>query len=81
MRSTSGAYSRYVPEPVDDEKTNRELVRISGAMNAMADGHLDITTVAPTKPRSGDFRYASAGVLGAGEGFYGFYAGSWHFLG
>ena len=81
VRSTSGAYSRYTPEPVDDEKTNRELVRIAGAMNAIADGHLDVTSVAPTKPRSGDIRYASAGVLGAGEGFYGYYAGSWKLLG
>ena len=81
VRSTAGAYSRYTPEPVDDEKTNRELVRIAGAMNAIADGHLDVTTVAPTKPRNGDWRYASAGVLGATENFYGYWAGAWHPLG
>lgn len=81
MRSTAGAVQRYTPEPVTDEGTNRELQRIASAMSSIADGHLDLTTVAPTKPRSGDIRYGAAGVLGATEGFYGYYAGAWAKLG
>ena len=81
MRSAAGAVQRYTPEPVTDEGTNRELQRIASAMSAIADGHLDLTTVAPTKPRSGDIRYGAAGVLGVGEGVYAYYAAAWHLLG
>ena len=47
----------------------------------LADGQLDLITVAPSKPRDGMFRYADAGVLGATQGFYGFYNGAWQKLG
>ena len=72
-----------MPEPVTDEATNRELVRIASAMNAIADGHLDVTTVAPTKPRAGDIRYTDAVTWnpGAGAGFYGYHSGTWNKLG
>ena len=83
MRNTSGSVSRYTPEPVTDEGTNRELQRIASAMSAIADGQLDVTTVAPAKPRAGMIRYTD-GVSwnpGAGAGFYGFHSGSWAKLG
>jgi hypothetical protein len=53
-------------------------------MNAIADGQLDVTTVAPTKPRDGMIRMAdgtswSPGGLGAGV--YCYYAGNWVKLG
>jgi hypothetical protein len=58
-----------------------ELAKIQNALDALADGQKDVTTVAPAKPRDGMLRYAAAGVLGVSEGFYGYYAGSWKFLG
>lgn len=87
MRATQGSVTRYavpqIPENTADllRFLRDELPKIAGVLNAIADGQLDVTTVAPTKPRSGMIRYASAGVLGAGEGFYGYYASAWHFLG
>lgn len=87
MRTTQGSISRYAFEQVPDSADalvaylRREMPKIQAVMGQLADGHLDVTSVAPTKPRAGDIRYASAGVLGAGEGFWGYYAGAWHFLG
>ncbi len=83
VRSTAGAVQRYTPEPVTDEGTNRELQRIASAMSAIADGHLDLTTVAPTKPRSGDIRYADGTSWnpGGGAGIYAYHSGAWNKLG
>jgi hypothetical protein len=58
-----------------------ELANLQASLQALADGQLDLITVAPNKPRDGMFRFAAAGVLGVSAGFYGFYAGSWKFLG
>ena len=46
-------------------------------MNDIAEGFLEPITVAPAKPRDGMLRYAMAGVLGAGVGFYGRENGVW----
>ena len=54
----------YAPSdpPTDTAEIARflrqELDKIAGAITALAAGHLDQTTVAPTKPRDGDIRYA-----------------------
>ena len=58
-----------------------ELANLQNTLDALAEVQLDIIAVAPPKPRDGMMRYAAAGVLGAGQGFYGYYAGSWKFLG
>lgn len=60
-----------------------ELQKISGAVQALALGHVDMTAVAPSKPREGDIRLANGTTWapGASAGFYGFYSGAWHFLG
>ena len=87
MRSNQGSVTRYSPAQVPDKTDDLirflrdELVKLQGVLGAIADGQLDLTTVAPTKPRSGMIRYGAAGVFGVGEGFYGYYAGAWHFLG
>ena len=83
MRSTAGAVQRYIPEPVADEGTNRELQRISAAMASIADGQLDLTTVAPAKPRAGMIRYADGTSWnpGSGAGIYAYHSGSWNKLG
>lgn len=62
-----------------------ELLRVSVAISALAAGHMDKQTVAPSKPRDGDVRYAD-GVLwnpGSGVGVYYFKGttAAWVFLG
>lgn len=51
-----------------------ELAKIKAALDLAALGHVDNTTVAPTKPRAGDVRF-TAGTWdpGSGAGFYGYY--------
>lgn len=78
---------RYVPGVVplhpDDLLgfLRTELAAIAAAYAALADGQLDLITVAPAKPRNGMLRYAAAGVLGVNAGFYGYHSGVWNFLG
>ena len=90
MRPKSIASVQYAPDvpPQDASEMGRflygELVKIQAAINALAVGHLDQTTVAPTKPRDGDLRYASGAPNwnpGSGQGIYAYYASAWHFLG
>lgn len=60
-----------------------ELLKIQSAFLALAAGHLDVTTVAPAKPRAGDIRYADGAAWnpGSGQGVYAYYGAAWHFLG
>lgn len=60
-----------------------ELQKISGAITALALGHLDQTTVAPVKPRDGDVRYADGTSWnpGAGKGVYVYKTSAWVLLG
>lgn len=60
-----------------------EFDKMAAAISALALGHIDPTTVAPKKPRRGDFRYAD-GVMwnpGSGEGAYLFNGTIWKFWG
>ena len=83
----TGGVRRYVAGIVPDSPTalsqflREELANLQNAVDALAEVHFDETTVATAKPRDGMMRYAAAGVLGVGQGFYGYYAGSWKFLG
>lgn len=93
MRATSGAGRRYVPGifPTggSDEMQalkrflREELVRVQAAFESVADGNLEVTTVAPEKPRDGMVRRADGTNWnpGSGAGVYCYYASSWHFLG
>ena len=87
MRAAGGAVQRYaagiVPQSADELSAflRAELSKLQAAFNVLADGQLDLITVAPPKPRDGMMRYAAAGVLGTGQGFYGYYNGSWKVLG
>jgi len=60
-----------------------ELSKIEAALIAVGEGQLDLTTVAPTKPREGMIRLADGTLWnpGSGSGFYGYRAGAWRFLG
>ncbi len=60
-------------DPKELQRYLRELNNLlSAVLTALASGHLDMRTVAPAKPRNGDFVYAD-GVLfnpGGGKGYY-----------
>lgn len=49
-----------------------ELDKLSAIIGNMADGHFDVSNVAPDKPRTGDIRYADGTNWnpGSGEGVY-----------
>ena len=87
MRPSGGAVLRYSSGIVPTEAAaipaflREELANLQASLQALADGQLDLTTVAPDKPRDGMFRFAAAGVLGVAAGFYGYHGGAWNFLG
>lgn len=87
MRNTAGASRRYSANLVPNDLPalvvfmQNELKNIEESLNNLADGYLEPITVAPAKPRNGMFRNASAGVLGASSGFYGYHDGAWSYLG
>jgi len=70
---------RYTPAPVPDNAEDipaylrQEFERMSGIINNIADGHFDVSNVAPDKPRTGDIRYADGSNWNpgsTGEGVY-----------
>lgn len=79
----------YAPQepPIETSELPRylreEMQKISGAVQALSSGHIDMVNVAPAKPRTGDIRLADGTNWnpGSGQGFYGYYASAWHFLG
>lgn len=77
------SYTPGILQGLDDVRN--ELFRISGIIAILAaGGHLDKTTVAPTKPRDGDIRYADGTLWnpgGGGEGAYMYYNSAWNRLG
>lgn len=91
MRAANSSTVSYAPGqvPTDAAEMQRfftaELQKISTALALVSAGHLDKTTVAPTKPRDGDIRYADGSLWnpGSGVGVY-YYKGAtsaWVFLG
>lgn len=87
MRAPGGAAPRYAAGSVPGDAAalpaflRQELDSLQAALQALAEGQLDLITVAPAKPRDGMLRFAAAGVLGASAGFYGFHSGGWKVLG
>jgi hypothetical protein len=61
----------------------QEFQKIALAVKQLAAGHLDVTYVAPAKPRQGDVRYADGTEWnpGAGEGIYRYDGATWVGLG
>lgn len=49
-----------------------EFAKIAAVVQALAAGHLDMTTAEPAKPRDGDLRYADGAGWdpGSGKGLY-----------
>ena len=91
MRTPNLGTVSYAPDqvPDDPEELKRflrsEFQKLQSAIQLLAKGHLDKTTVAPAKPRDGDFVYADGSSFnpGSGVGIY-YYKGAtsaWVFLG
>ena len=59
-----------------------ELLKVSAVLQLLAAGHVDMTYVAPMKPRDGDIRLADGTRWnpGAGQGIYAYYGGVWNKL-
>ena len=64
------------------EYLDRQFRAIAIAIEALAAGQLDVTNVAPDKPRDGMIRYADGTNWnpGSGEGIYAYYGGAWNKL-
>ena len=61
-----------------------EFSAIQNAIQQLAAGHVDVTSVAPTKPREGDIRLCDGtnwNPVGLGKRFVGFRGGAWVDLG
>jgi len=69
---------RYTKSPVPSNPEDipaylqSELDKISAIVRNIAEGHFDVSNVAPSKPRAGDVRYADGSDWnpGSGEGVY-----------
>ena len=70
---------KYSKSPVPSEAEDipsylqTELDRISAIISNLADGHFDVSNVAPDRPRTGDIRYADGtnwNPGSTGEGVY-----------
>lgn len=90
VRPTQGQVIRYVAGQVPDNKDDlprflkAELLAIQSALSVIQDGQIDVTTVAPTKPRDGMIRRADGtgwSPSGLGAGVYCYFSGNWNKLG
>lgn len=85
--NTSTVFYQPGTPPADPKDLQRflseELIKIQTTFNALIAGHIDVTHVAPTKPRNGDIRLADGTNWnpGSGQGFYGYYNSTWNKLG
>ena len=88
-RPIQGQVLRYVPGQVPDNKDDlprflrEELRQIQQAISLVQDGQIDVTTVAPSKPRDGMVRRAdgSGWNPGGGAGVYCYFSAAWNKLG
>ena len=90
MRPTQGQVFRYVPGQVPDNASDiprflrDELEQIRQTISLVQDGQIDVTTVAPAKPRDGMIRRADGvgwSPSGLGAGVFCYFAGTWNKLG
>jgi hypothetical protein len=87
----TSASAFYAPEtPPADPKLlpaylAAEFQKIQRAIVQLSKGHVEMTYVAPAKPRDGDIRLADGTkwnpVAAGAPRFVGYYSGGWHLLG
>ena len=85
MRTANSSSVGYAPGQVPSNQKDwarwmqSEFSGVSVAINLLAAGHLDVTHVAPTRPRDGDLRYADGTnwAAGAGSGLYMYFTSAW----
>jgi len=78
---------QYLPGPIPKESNQvpsfleEALGRLGVLIGLLADGHLDVTNVAPPKPKTGDIRFADGTNWnpGAGRGIY-YFDSTWVLL-
>lgn len=80
----------YSPSPVPNDTKDlqrylqNEFSRLQDAILQLAAGHVDVTSVAPAKPREGDIRLCDGTAwnpVSLGKRFVGFRGGAWVDLG
>ena len=76
----------HVPNDPNDlpRYLRNEFSAIQTAISQLAAGHIDVTSVAPTKPREGDIRLCDGTAwnpVGLGKRFVGYRGGAWVDLG
>jgi hypothetical protein len=86
-----GASISYVPSPVPNDAKElpayleREFRKLQGVVANLALGHIDVTYVAPPRPREGDIRLADGvkwnPVAAGAPRFVGYRNGAWALLG
>jgi hypothetical protein len=89
VRPVGGSVIRYtagiVPSSPDQLAPflREELAKLQAVLSTVCDGQLDVTTVAPSKPRDGMLRRADGALWnpGSGQGVYCYYNSAWRFLG
>ena len=86
MRKPSLSSVAYAPTPLPVTKTDLrdylmlELNNISASIRLLPEGNLDVSYVAPSRPRDGMLRIADGTHWdpGSGAGLYYYQGGAWH---
>ena len=86
--NSSSVFYSPAPVPLNTADLQRylqgEFQAIQNAIMQLATGHIDVTNVAPTKPREGDIRLADGtnwNPVALGKRFVGYRGGAWVDLG
>jgi hypothetical protein len=84
-RSREFGYFPYrPPEKYSQEYIENELRRIGAVLDTFGNLQSPVFNAEPDRPRDGMIRYADGtnwDPTGDGEGYYGYWAGAWHFFG
>jgi hypothetical protein len=90
MQTINSNSAFYAPAPMPNDPNElpryltNEFQNLQTAINLMAAGHIDVTNVAPAKPREGDIRLCDGtnwNPVALGKRFVGYRGGVWVDLG
>lgn len=86
--NSNSAFFALSPVPTNPQDLplylENQFLAIQTAITQLAQGHVDVTHVAPAKPREGDIRLCDGvnwNPLGTGQRFVGYRGGAWRDLG